>query len=139
MSYRHVVQYYETDAMGITHHSNYIRFMEEARVAYLNEHELPYAAMEQAGIISPVVDVNAKYLTPSSFGDALIIEVQPIEITAVRFRFAYTMKNEATGALVCQGETTHCFLKKDSAFPLALKRECPDFYERFCALISPKQ
>ena len=33
--YQHTVQYYETDKMGIVHHSNYIRWMEEARVAYL--------------------------------------------------------------------------------------------------------
>ncbi len=32
---QHQVQYYETDKMGVTHHSNYIRFMEEARVAFL--------------------------------------------------------------------------------------------------------
>ena len=28
--YNHTVQYYETDKMGITHHSNYIRWMEKA-------------------------------------------------------------------------------------------------------------
>ena len=30
--YRHKAQYYETDTMKIVHHSNYIRWMEEARV-----------------------------------------------------------------------------------------------------------
>ena len=30
--YLHKVQYYETDKMGIAHHSNYIRWMEEARL-----------------------------------------------------------------------------------------------------------
>ena len=39
----HRVQYYETDRMGVTHHSNYIRFMEEARVAYLEQLGFPYA------------------------------------------------------------------------------------------------
>ena len=34
MEYIHTVQYYETDKMGITHHSNYIRWMEEARVDF---------------------------------------------------------------------------------------------------------
>ena len=29
--YMHEVQYYETDAMQIVHHSNYIRWFEEAR------------------------------------------------------------------------------------------------------------
>ena len=35
--YNHTVQYYETDKMGITHHSNYIRWMEEARVDFLKQ------------------------------------------------------------------------------------------------------
>ena len=38
--YEHKAQYYETDKMGIIHHSNYIRWFEEARIDY----------MEQAGI-----------------------------------------------------------------------------------------
>ena len=33
----HKAQYYETDQMGIIHHSNYIRWFEEARVGFLEE------------------------------------------------------------------------------------------------------
>ena len=36
-SYDWVVQYYETDQMAIVHHSNYIRWFESARTAYLSE------------------------------------------------------------------------------------------------------
>ena len=54
----HRVQYYETDRMGVTHHSNYIRFMEEARVAYLEQLGFPCAELERRGVISPVTAVN---------------------------------------------------------------------------------
>ena len=30
------VQYYETDMMGITHHANYIHWMEEARIDFMD-------------------------------------------------------------------------------------------------------
>ena len=30
--YEHIVQYYETDQMKVVHHSNYIRWFEEARI-----------------------------------------------------------------------------------------------------------
>ena len=30
-TYKRIINYYETDKMGIVHHSNYIRFLEEAR------------------------------------------------------------------------------------------------------------
>ena len=52
--WRHVVQYYETDRMNLVHHSNYVRWMEEARVDFLDQIGFPYAEMEKRGVISPV-------------------------------------------------------------------------------------
>ena len=52
---KHEVQYYETDRMGITHHSNYVRWMEEARTFFLREIGWPYEKIEEEGIISPVI------------------------------------------------------------------------------------
>ena len=56
--YEHHAKYYETDQMGIIHHSNYIRWMEEARIAYMDELGFPYKKVEEAGIISPVLSVQ---------------------------------------------------------------------------------
>ena len=50
--HRHLVQYYETDQMGIIHHSNYIRWFEEARIDFMNQIGLTYKTMEEKGIIS---------------------------------------------------------------------------------------
>ena len=58
--YQHQVQYYETDQMGIAHHSNYIRWFEEARSYILTEIGMGYEKMEEIGIISPVLSVSAK-------------------------------------------------------------------------------
>ena len=55
--YIHKVHYYETDKMGITHHSNYIRFMEEARMNYLAESGFTMTRLEAEGISSPVVSL----------------------------------------------------------------------------------
>ena len=59
--YNHTVQYYETDKMGITHHSNYIRWMEEARVDFLKQIGWDYDKLEEIGVISPVTEVSCKY------------------------------------------------------------------------------
>ena len=48
--YKHIVQYYETDKMGIVHHSNYIRWMEEARVDFLSQIGWDFAKLEEMGI-----------------------------------------------------------------------------------------
>ena len=59
--YVHVAQYYETDQMKIIHHSNYIRWFEEARVDFLDQIGANYANLEANGIVSPVLTVEAQY------------------------------------------------------------------------------
>lgn len=46
-AYVHKVQYYETDQMGVVHHSNYIRWFEEARIDYLDKMGMSYDAVEK--------------------------------------------------------------------------------------------
>ncbi|MGN0327301.1 MAG: acyl-CoA thioesterase [Lachnospiraceae bacterium] len=111
--YIHKVQYYETDRMGITHHSNYIRWMEEARTAFLEEIGWPYDKTEEEGLLSPVLAVNCQYRMPTTFGDQVAITVKILKISPVKFTVGYEMHNVATGSLVVNGTTEHCMLNKD--------------------------
>ena len=65
--YRHKVQYYETDTMKIVHHSNYVRWMEEARVDMLEQMGIGYDVMERSGILSPVLSVSCEYKSMTRF------------------------------------------------------------------------
>lgn len=115
--YQHYVQYYETDKMGVTHHSNYIRFMEEARVDFFKSIGLDYFEFEKCGIVSPVVGLNnIKYKRPSTAGDTLDIEVSIKAITNVIFTLQYTMKNK--DVVVFTGESDHCLLDKNGKIVL---------------------
>ncbi|NLB15722.1 MAG: acyl-CoA thioesterase, partial [Clostridiales bacterium] len=60
--YCHKVQYYETDQMGIVHHSNYIRWMEEARCAWRYEKGFGLETFEKVGVVSPVVSLSCRYI-----------------------------------------------------------------------------
>ena len=93
MEYVHQAQYYETDQMGIIHHSNYIRWMEEARIAYMDEMDFPYKQVEAAGIISPVLFVNCEYKSMTHFGDQVAIEVKLASFKGVKYEIAYTMRD----------------------------------------------
>ena len=126
MLYSHKVQYYETDKMGITHHSNYIRWMEEARVAYLSEVGWDYARLESLGIISPVVAVECRYINTTTFSDVVTVDVGVDEFRGVRLKMKYIMKNE-TGEPVCEAHSEHCFLDHAGA-PVRLKKEYPEFF-----------
>ena len=58
--YQHTVHYYETDKMGIVHHSNYVRWMEEARVDFLAQIGWAFEKLEANGVISPVIAVASE-------------------------------------------------------------------------------
>ena len=80
MPYEREVFYYETDKMGIVHHSNYIRWMEEARVDFLEKIGWSYDQLEKVGLVSPVLAVNAQYNHPTYFGDIVSIDVEILEL-----------------------------------------------------------
>lgn len=68
--YRRKAQYHETDQMGIIHHSNYVKWMEEARIDFMKELGFGYGEVEKRGIVSPVAGVSGFiYKKPGAFDD----------------------------------------------------------------------
>ncbi|MBE6030796.1 MAG: acyl-CoA thioesterase [Clostridiales bacterium] len=119
------VQYHETDKMGITHHSNYIRWMEEARVFFMDEVGYGYKKMEEDGVVSPVIAIDCQYKTPTTFDDMVRIDVGVAEFRGVKLVMKYEMTNDKTGDVVLVGKSEHCFLGEDGK-PVALKKKLPE-------------
>lgn len=69
------VPFYDVDSMRVVYHGNYVKYLEEARCAYLEAHGLSYMDMEAAGFLLPVVSLNVKYMRPCLFGQRLAIAV----------------------------------------------------------------
>lgn len=129
MSYYHKVQYYETDKMSIVHHSNYIRWMEEARMHFLSENGFDYVAMEKGGIVSPVVSVQSNYKKTVTYGETVRIEVSVRKITGAKLVLDYEMFKE-NGELCNTGESVHCFTDMDGKI-VRFKEKFPEFYKKF--------
>ena len=123
--YEHRVQYYETDRMGITHHSNYVRWMEEARVALLEEIGWGYDRMEAMGIQSPVIGLECRYRAPTTFGDQVEIEASIREYRGVHLVMEYAMRRRRDGRLVLEGTSRHCFMDRNGSF-LRLEKAFPE-------------
>ena len=136
--YIHKVNYYETDKMGITHHSNYVRWMEEARIDYLERIGLGYRKLEAAGIVSPVVALECAYKAPTTFADSVEITVEVEEFRGVKLVLRYAMTDAADGKLVFTGRSTHCFLDR-SGRPIALKRQFPELDAVLKAFAAPQE
>ncbi|SCW57561.1 acyl-CoA thioester hydrolase [Ruminococcaceae bacterium YRB3002] len=128
--YEHQVQYYETDQMAIAHHSNYIRWFEEARIRFFEELGLGYKQSEAEGIISPVVSVEANYKSMSRFYDIVVIRVSMTDYTGVRCALKYEIRDKETGELRCTGRSKHCFIDPNGKV-LSIKRVSPERHKLF--------
>lgn len=128
--FERTINYYETDKMGVVHHSNYIRFLEEARCKWLDSADMPFGALEENGITIPVLGVNCEYKYHVTFDDTIIIKLFIKEYTGVRMTVGYEVKDKKTGKLVLLGETKHCFTNKELR-PINLKKYNPQFSEKF--------
>lgn len=124
--YIHRVNYYETDKMGITHHSNYIRWMEEARINFLEQIGFGYSKLEKDGIISPVIGIECDYKIPTTFDDEVEIDVKIKEFKGVKLVLKYIMTNKRTNEIVLVGISKHCFVNQENK-PIILKKDFPDF------------
>lgn len=129
-SYKHKVQYYETDQMGIVHHSNYIRWFEEARIDMMDQMGLSYAQMEKLGIISPVLGVEADYLRMVHFGGTVTIEAAIKEYNGIKLEISYRVIDDKTEMVHCRGLTRHCFLNQKGR-PISLKKDFKEIHEMF--------
>lgn len=128
-SYTKTAKYYETDQMGIIHHSNYIRWMEEARVDMLKQIGYPYRRFEEMGFISPVLHVECEYKKSVKFDDEVKIVVCLQDAGRVKFTLRYDIYNLSEGGtLSAYGTTTHCFLKKNGR-PVLIDKEMREFAE----------
>lgn len=138
LSITHDVHYYETDKMGVVHHSNYIRWFEIARIAWLEAAGTPFAAAEEEGMISPVVSISCDYKYPSRFGDRVSIEVRCTKFNGIRLEFAYTA-SLSDGTVVVTGSSRHCFQTAESTRPVSMKKLWPAMYEKIVAAYEADQ
>lgn len=123
--YEHKAQYYETDQMGIIHHSNYIRWFEEARIDLLEQLGLGYEKMEEMGIISPVLAVSCEYKSMTKFGETVCICSTIKMYNGIKLVIEYRVEDKMSKDIRCIGETKHCFLNKEGN-PISLKRSYPE-------------
>lgn len=138
-NWQHLVQYYETDLAGIVHHSNYVRWFEEARTWMMSDMGYDYAKMEADGVLVPVLAICAQYKRMTRFGETVNIAAKVEQFSGVTMVLSYEITDVATGKVKAVGSSTHAFLDKDSYRPIALKRSLPEVHELFAARFAADQ
>lgn len=137
-TYERKINYYETDRMGVVHHSNYIRYLEEARTEWLEALDMPFDLLEKNKITIPALGVNCTYKHHVTFGDIILIHTYAKEYTGVKMTIGYEITDKKTGNVVLIGETKHCFTD-NSLKPISLKKYAPEFHNKFSKLLDENQ
>lgn len=103
------VKFFDTDTMGVVHHSNYIRMFETGRVEFLRQLDLTLTEMMNDGILFPIVDIGAKFHAPAKFDDELEIETIPEALTRAKMQFSYVVRRSGEEKILVEGTSTNVF------------------------------
>lgn len=130
LPYSRNIYYYETDRMNVVSHTNYIRWMEEARVYFLNQIGMPYEKMEGAGYMMPVLGVKCKYHKSLTFGDNFLIYCYITEYNGFKMKITYEIRNKETNVLCAEAESLHCFTDNNMK-PIRIIKKDPAIHTEF--------
>lgn len=128
--YERKINYYETDRMGVVHHSNYIRFLEEARSRWMEELNIPMEKLESEGFTIPTLEVDCQYKHHVTSGDIIIIEPYISEFNGIRMTVNYNVTNKKTADIVIDAFTKHCFTDR-TLRPINMKKKNIEIYNIF--------
>ncbi len=123
-TYYRKAQYHETDQMGIIHHSNYVKWMEEARIGYMEQIGFSYKKVEEMGVISPVVEISVTYKKQVFFDDDIQIRVSIRKYNGISLEFNYEFFNTTRNEICTVAYSRHCFLKDGKL--ISVKKELSD-------------
>ena len=132
--YNRKPHYYETDMMGVVHHSNYIRWFEEARIDLMEQAGFPYKEMEDKGVLIPVIGVECQYKHFVTFDEEVTIITKIDSFNGVKMNMAYEIYRNIDNTLCVTGKSSHCFVDKNKKI-LRLKRDYPEIFNLFDEMV----
>lgn len=118
------VRFYDTDEMGVVHHSNYIRWFETGRVEFLRSIGITLTEMMSDKILFPLTEVKAKYFQPARFDDELELETNPLTLTKVKMEFNYKIRRRGEEKILVSGYSQNVFTSMETGKIIRL----PDKY-----------
>ncbi|MCM1314574.1 MAG: acyl-CoA thioesterase [Muribaculaceae bacterium] len=128
--YERKVYYYETDRMGIVHHSNYIRIFEEARMNFMAQAGLSYEEVESAGVMMPILKVECHYKKPLAYNEPFSVRSEITKCNGTTISIDYTITSRKTGEICITGSSFQCFTDMNMK-PIRIRHTHPEIYKFF--------
>nr|WP_314785460.1 thioesterase family protein [uncultured Capnocytophaga sp.] len=114
-------RYAETDQMGVVYYGNYPQYLELGRVEWLRSIGFTYKAMEEEGVMMPVVSLQIQYKKPALYDELITIRTKLKELPSTKIEFNYEILNEK-GELLSTANTVLVFVDARTFRPV----RCPE-------------
>lgn len=136
------VRYQETDQMGVVFHGNYVTWFEIGRTEWIRNAGYTYNAIEEQGLLLPVVDLQCRYVLPARYDDTILVCTRIAACTPVRVTFESQVRRvdasdfhaseiaadeQLPGELLVEGGTKHVWVNTEWQ-PARLNKVMPDLY-----------
>jgi acyl-CoA thioester hydrolase len=125
------VRYAETDQMKVVYYGNYPQYYEVGRAEAIRELGFTYKAMEDLGIMMPVVEMNIRYFRPALYDDLLTVKTTLVALEKSKVTFQSAIFNEQN-ELLNKGTVTLVFVTsvnmKRTEMPQVLFDKLAPFY-----------
>ena len=128
----HHVDFFDTDAMEVVHHSNYIRWFEIGRAEFLRAAGITLGELMADGYVFPITDVSAKFLSPGRFDDVLVIETTPTALTKAKMAFDYRVLRKGEDTVLVTGHTQNVFTSRETG---KIARLPEKYYKKLAAML----
>jgi len=91
-----LVPFFDVDSMNVVWHGHYVKYLEVARCALLDDIGHNYLQMKESGYAWPVIDLQLRYVQAARFGQRLQVRADLVEWQN-RLLIHYLIKDAATG------------------------------------------
>ena len=98
------VSFHDVDMVGVVWHGHYLRYLENARWALMNQLGYGLDRMVASGFAWPIVELQTKYVNPARFGDRLRVRASLVEWES-RMAVNYLVSRLGDGARIVRART----------------------------------
>jgi acyl-CoA thioester hydrolase len=124
------VPFFDVDSMDVVWHGHYVKYLEIARCALLDDIGHTYAQMKQSGYVWPVIDLQLRYVQAARFGQQLRVRADLVEWRN-RLKINYLISDAQSGERLTRASTVQVAVSlADGAMQLVSPKAMVDAVER---------
>jgi acyl-CoA thioester hydrolase len=99
-----LVPFFDVDSLEVVWHGHYVKYLEVARCALLDDVGHNYLRMKETGFAWPIIDLQLRYARAARFGQALRVRAELVEWEN-RLKIHYTISDARTGERLTRAST----------------------------------